>query len=381
VRGNRVFDKVESLIGHGKVGVLIDASRMESRARQPESPFPEGWYFVASRDEIRRRSLVEKTWLGREIVAWCDDRGAVCVADAFCPHMGSHLGPRAGGRVRDGCLVCPFHGFVYDASGQCVATPSAPAPTNARLDVLETQEINGMVFAWWSGIGQPSHWSLPVGTLDEDGWTSVRLHEFRLTTHPEYTTENSVDLAHLSYIHGYFDVRQVGPVTVDGAHLVSAFDFKRERPVMGLGKLRFSVSAVTHLHGLGYSFIDITEHTIGMRSRMWVLVTPIDGTYMEFVLASQIQEMERPKRLIVGLGFLPKRTRARVTNWMMLKQQAKDVRQDIDVWNNKCFAPRPILSSADGKIMLFRRFCRQFYPEAQEVRNAVEQPIRGVARL
>lgn len=52
-----------------------------------------------------------------------------------------------------------------------------------------------VVFAWWSTVGQPPYFSLPVGTLDEDGWSAVRLHGFRLTTHPEYITENSVDLA------------------------------------------------------------------------------------------------------------------------------------------------------------------------------------------
>ncbi|MYB31254.1 MAG: Rieske 2Fe-2S domain-containing protein, partial [Acidobacteria bacterium] len=29
---------------------------------------------------------------------------------SVCPHLGSELGPAAGGRVRDGRLVCPLHG-------------------------------------------------------------------------------------------------------------------------------------------------------------------------------------------------------------------------------------------------------------------------------
>ncbi len=57
--------------------------------------FPEGWYFVASRESILRKQLIEKTWLGEEIVAWCDKAGRVCVADAVCPHLGSYLGPAA----------------------------------------------------------------------------------------------------------------------------------------------------------------------------------------------------------------------------------------------------------------------------------------------
>lgn len=343
--------------------------------RLPTSPFPDGWYFVASRDALRKQRLIEKTWLGQEIVAWCNAEGTVCVADAYCPHLGSHLGPTTGGVVRDGCLVCPFHGFEYDVKGQCVRTPSAPPPKNARLKLLETQVINGLVFAWWSSIGQAPYFRLPLDTRDEDGWSGVGLREFRLTTHPEYTTENSVDIAHLSYIHGYSDVHQVGPVTVDGAHLVSAFEFKRERSFLGR-KFQFEVSAVTHLYGMGYSFVDITERTIPLRSRFWVLVTPLDGTYMELVLANQVQETERIRRLIVGLGFLPKRTRARVSNYMMLEGQVKDVRQDLPVWNRKIFRPRPVLSGADGKIMLFRRYCRQFYPENE---SGARQDLRTVA--
>ena len=35
------------------------------------SPFPEGWYFVASRRELRKAGLIQKTWMGENIVAWC----------------------------------------------------------------------------------------------------------------------------------------------------------------------------------------------------------------------------------------------------------------------------------------------------------------------
>ena len=92
------------------------------------SPFPEGWYFVAYRRDVLKARLIQKTWMGEKIVIWCDDDGRVCVAHAFCPHLGSYLGPDAGGRVSGGRLVCPFHGFEYDATGQCVATPFAPHP-------------------------------------------------------------------------------------------------------------------------------------------------------------------------------------------------------------------------------------------------------------
>ncbi len=116
------------------------------------SPFPEGWYFVARRESLEKTKLIQMTWMGEDIVIWCDESGNVCVAEAFCPHLGSNLGPAAGGSVRDSRLVCPFHGFEYDADGHCVATPYAPAPPDMRLRVFETAEMVGLIFAWW-GIG------------------------------------------------------------------------------------------------------------------------------------------------------------------------------------------------------------------------------------
>ncbi len=129
--------------------------RETGRSRRPSRtptdrlpPFPEGWYLIATRETIEQQKLIEKTWLGEEIVVWADGDGRVCVADAFCPHLGSHMGPKVGGLVRDGCLVCPFHGFTFNTSGRCVATPNAPPPRAARLKVYETTEILGMIFAW-----------------------------------------------------------------------------------------------------------------------------------------------------------------------------------------------------------------------------------------
>ena len=101
---------------------------MDSNELSALPPFPEGWYFVTGRESILKQNLIQKTWLGEEIVVWCDEQGTVCVADAFCPHMGSRLGPASGGEVRNGCLVCPFHGFEYDVTGQCVATPMHRRP-------------------------------------------------------------------------------------------------------------------------------------------------------------------------------------------------------------------------------------------------------------
>ena len=324
------------------------------------SPFPEGWYFVASRRAIAKAGIVQRTWMGEDIIAWADDEGRVCVAEAYCPHLGSYLGPDAGGRVRNGQLVCPFHGYEYDATGQCVATPYAEPPKTARLRVYPTQDVAGLVFAWWGIGGRGPQWELHPDPPNNDGWCGHSIKTLRFSGHPQETTENSVDLAHLRYVHGYGNVERVGKVTVDGAYLVSRFDFRSVRRFGKVAKFSLSVSANTFISGLGYSFVAIREHTIGMDLRLWVLSTPVDGTHVDMTLVSQVREIRSPKQL--GLGLLPVRLRAPIVNRFIAATQYRDVLQDVAIWSRKRFRSRPRLCRSDGEIMPFRAYCAQFYP-------------------
>ncbi len=341
---------------------------MSTRSARPvnrplPSPFPEGWYFVTSRKAIEKAKLIQKTWMGEKVVVWCDEQGRICVAGAFCPHLGADMGPDSGGRIIAGCLVCPFHGYEFDTTGQCVATPYADPPKTAKLLVFETHEINGLVFAWWGIDGREPQWRLPDDTLEKDGWTSLEIRTIRFPGHPQETTENSVDLGHLRYVHGYDNVGRTEPLSVDGPLLQSCFEFKRKRTLAKYFSLTFDVKADTSIYGLGYSFVEISERSIGMDMRLWVLAAPVDGTNVDMSLVSQVREIRGPKRWIAGLGFLPVGLRAPIMNKFIAAQQKEDVNQDLIIWGNKRYEPRPRLCRSDGEIMPFRYYCAQFYPE------------------
>ena len=328
-------------------------------------PFPEGWYFVAGRHSIQEEGLIQKTWMGEEIVIWCDGKGRICVAEAACPHLGSELGPAAGGRVRNGDLICPFHGFEYDATGRCVATPFAPARESAKLTVFPTREVAGLVFAWWGSGGRPPQWSLPEDPPAGAHWSELGFRTIRFPGHPQETTENAVDMAHLRYVHGYDNVSRVGPVSVDGPHLESSFDFTRTTTIAGMTIFEYDVCAVTHVFGLDYSYVEIHERSIGMDARLWVLATPVDGTLIDLVLVGQIRELNKPKRPIVGMRFLPPRLRTRLMNEFILSAQKWDVMQDVAIWSRKRYRPHPRLCRSHGEIGLYRRYCEQFYPDRE----------------
>ncbi len=330
------------------------------------SPFPEGWYFVASRKAIEKDKLIQLTWMGEHIVAYCDESGQICVAEAYCPHLGSDLSPAAGGTVREGRLVCPFHGYEFDATGTCVATPYAPAPRYTGLRVFATQEIVGMIFAWWGIDGREPQWHLPTDGFDEEDWCDLDIRKVRFAGHPQETSENAVDMAHLRYVHGFGSVERTEPVSVDGPCLRSGFNFKSTRSIAKVAKLTFDLTLSTQVYGLGYSLVNIREHSIGMDVRLWVLATPIDGALVEMTLASQMREIRKPKRWLAGLGFLPVGLRAPIMNRFTASEQVWEVRQDAIIWSRKRYQSLPRLCRSDGEITRFRRYCAQFYPEPSE---------------
>ncbi len=325
-------------------------------------PFPEGWYFLTSRSALRKKKVIGKTWMGQNIVLWSDESGRVCVADATCPHLGADLRPEAGGCLREGRLVCPFHGFEYDTGGQCVATPFSAPPRAARLQVFETTEILGLIFAWWGTGGRAPQWDLLPGPLDQAGWSALSVQTLRFPGHPQDTAENAVDLAHFRYIHGYHEVSRVEPVLVDGHYLQSRFNFASTRRIAGVAVSTLSFTATTHVYGLGCSFVEVSEHTTPFDMRFWVLATPVDGTLIDVSLATQVGRMRGLHRPIAGLGFLPPALRAPVMNRILAPMQKRDVLQDVRVWSRKQYRPRPRLARSDGEIMQFRAYCRQFYP-------------------
>ena len=83
------------------------------------------------------------------------------------------------------------------------------------------REVLGLIFAWWGIQGRAPQWSLSADPLDQAGWSGIEIKTNRFPGHPQETTENSVDLGHLRYVHGYGSVDRIEPVSVDGPCLES----------------------------------------------------------------------------------------------------------------------------------------------------------------
>ncbi|HEY6720910.1 MAG TPA: Rieske 2Fe-2S domain-containing protein, partial [Burkholderiales bacterium] len=70
--------------------------------------------------------------MGEKLVAFRDSKGRIGVIDEFCAHRSVSLWF---GRNEDCGLRCPYHGWKYDITGQCVDLPSEPEESGMRKGI------------------------------------------------------------------------------------------------------------------------------------------------------------------------------------------------------------------------------------------------------
>ena len=75
--------------------------------RRETLPIPRGWFAVAHSDEIAKGEVQKAHYFGQDLVVFRTESGKAGVFDAYCPHLGAHLG--VGGKVEGETQisVCP----------------------------------------------------------------------------------------------------------------------------------------------------------------------------------------------------------------------------------------------------------------------------------
>ena len=160
------------------------------------------WHPVAGSSELDREPTKAVRLLGEDLVLYRDRGGNLGLIQESCPHRRVNL---LYGIPEQRGLRCPYHGWLFDHTGQCLETPAeAPDSTfkdRVRIVSYPVQELGGLVFAYLGPEPAPllPRWDLLV-------WDNV-LRTIGVTTLPSnwlQCMENSVDPVHLEWLHGHY---------------------------------------------------------------------------------------------------------------------------------------------------------------------------------
>jgi phenylpropionate dioxygenase-like ring-hydroxylating dioxygenase large terminal subunit len=155
------------------------------------------WFVVAQSADVPPGKPVARRLLGGDIVLWRDGDQLHAWQD-LCIHRGAKLSL---GTVRDGCMVCPYHAWVYNRDGVCIHIPAQPdrvPPVRARANVFHVRECYGLV---WVCVGEPAG-EVPEFQLAEDAsYRTFLCGPYKFEAKGPRLIENFLDVGHLAIVH------------------------------------------------------------------------------------------------------------------------------------------------------------------------------------
>ena len=163
------------------------------------------WWPVATHDMVGRMP-VKRRLLGEDLVLFRDAGGRLGLLGERCPHRRASLSL---GCTEQQGLRCGYHGWLFDADGNCLEQPGEPAESTfkdrIRATAYRVEELGGLIFAYL-GPDTAEHPAPLLPRYDlfvlDDAWRDIAHAE--LPCNFLQIMENSVDPYHVEWLHGRF---------------------------------------------------------------------------------------------------------------------------------------------------------------------------------
>jgi len=334
------------------------------RSTAPQLPYPRGWYAIVDSADLARSEVKPVKVFGREVVVFRTEDGEAHVVNAFCPHLGAHLG--YGGRVVGDRLRCPFHGWEFEGrSGVCKkAAHGDPAPAKAGVKRWHVSEHSGIVFVWYHDEGAPPDHELPPQPDFDLEWGPWQTSSWECKARIQDVGENDTDVSHSPIMHGLTDEMPELEMETNGIVCDLTMQIRARRDSFGLPDVPWALNllrvpktipATVKVRRSGFSMGLIRQFSelpggFKIRTQSFMSTTPIDAQHVRIVARHRV-------------GKLPSRRLTRLACKTYAKIFDTTIEEDFEVWEHKIYRMRPLASKSDWAVVRFRKWARQFYAE------------------
>ncbi len=345
--------------------------------------FARGWHIVAFSQELKVGDVKSLHYFDQDLVLFRGESGKAIVLDAYCPHLGAHLGG-TGSKIVGDTIRCPFHGWQFNGEGACTAIPYAKKiPERARSGALKAWPIvekNGFIAVWHDREGGEPNWELPdIEVWNTAAWGDWIVNRQRMAAHGREVIENIVDVGHFPAVHGGralrfdnlftpYSVTQEAQITPDpGTTSIFPVDIPYARSPQTFDSPSNDASRATY-HGPSIMYFYMTHRSEQIAWQSWWVnhYTPVNDK--EIDLTSAIIDASLDDRPLPA-GFRE--------NYAAMAIAA--FAQDAEVWKSKIYRADPILCDGDGPIHKLRKWYNRFYlPRAEEKWDEPAEWIKSV---
>ncbi len=172
------------------------------------------WYVACTPDEIKEKPL-GRTICDQRICFYRGVKGQVAAVEDFCPHRGA---PLSLGTVKEGKLVCGYHGLQMGCDGKTIAMPAQRVKAFPAIRSYAVMERYGYIWVWPGDAGQANFKDIPKPSwAGRDDW-SFGGGMFHFKCDYRLLIDNLMDLSHETYVHstsiGQQEIDEAVPETV-----------------------------------------------------------------------------------------------------------------------------------------------------------------------
>ena len=165
----------------------------------------DAWYVACQSKDLPGKEPLARPMLGVPLALFRDQEGRAGALLDRCPHRNV---PLSLGTVKNGEIVCSYHGWRFACDGALKAIPGLPIITGSELSMpgrrctsFPTREQDGYVWVWMQPEVTPTSSPFHFEQLSWPGYTTVRWDsDIEGTLHS--TLENILDVPHTSFLHG-----------------------------------------------------------------------------------------------------------------------------------------------------------------------------------
>ena len=162
------------------------------------------WYFAGLASDLPRSGLMRVIIAGEPICEGRSDDGLFALRD-ICPHRAA---PFSAGRVVNGCVECPYHGWRFNTdSGTCQSIPALTEDSDMEVERIRVRtfpvaQTGQIIWVWLSSdkrfAGAPP-FPPPAFPLVER--KPVIDDGVRLNCHVDHAVVGLMDPAHGPFVH------------------------------------------------------------------------------------------------------------------------------------------------------------------------------------
>lgn len=157
------------------------------------------WYIILESKELKKNKPLKMKRFNEDLVIWRNNNNEISCLHDRCCHRGVSL---SCGKIVNGEIECPFHGFLYDNSGQVTVIPAngknAKVPDSMKVKAYEAYEDFGFIWLWYGDKEKINSKPFYFEELRDFSYSGFKDH---WAVHYSRAIENQLDVVHVPFVH------------------------------------------------------------------------------------------------------------------------------------------------------------------------------------